>query len=319
MILNFNICKRIILSVLTLLLSLFFVVSVTFFLFEVIPGDLYDLDYIKNENVIVNIRSKYNLDAPLLERYLDTIKNFLTFDFGYSLINDGRSVKSIIEEKFPISATVGLFSILFSLIFGVTIGFLKSKLLKRKRFLVLMIEILFISIPVFVLSILFQYFFSVKMKIFPVYWNNSLWSFFLPVLALSFYTIIFIERVLESNIRKIKNSDYVAAAIARGVSDNNIRIKYIMKNSLTAILSYMAPLAANLIVGSFVVESIFNIPGLGRYFITSIIDRDYPVVMGLTIFFAILLVVITTLFNLIISIIDYKGNLKDKKNETWSY
>lgn len=321
MILNFNICKKIIISVSTLFLSLFFIISITFFLFEAIPGDLYDLDYIKNENVITNIRNKYNLDDPFFERYLNTIKNFLVFNFGHSMINDGRSVGSIIKEKFPVSAILGAFSISFSLLIGVIIGLTKSKLLIKKRFStlsILIVEILFISIPVFVLSILFQYFFSVKIKLFPVYWDNSVWRFFLPVLALSFYPIVFIERVLESNVRKIKKSDYVAAAISRGVSENNITVKYIIKNSLTPILSYIAPLMTNLIVGSFVVESIFNIPGLGRYFITSIINRDYPVAMGLTVFFSALLIIITTLFNFLISIVDYKGNIRDKKNEIWS-
>ncbi|HPT08438.1 MAG TPA: ABC transporter permease [bacterium] len=315
MILKFNICKKIIKLIATIFLSLFFVVSITFFLFEAIPGDLYDLDYIKNENVIINIRNKYGLDDPLFKRYLNTIKSFLIFDFGYSTINEGMSVKSIIKEKFPVSAIIGIFSIFFSLVFGIIIGLIKSKLLTKKRFLVLIIEILFISIPVFVLSILFQYFFCVKIKLFPVYWNNSFLSFFLPILVLSFYPIIFIERVLDSNVKKIKNSDYVAAAVVRGVSDDNIKLKYIIKNSLTAILSYIAPLTANLVVGSFVVESIFNIPGLGRYFITSVINRDYPVAMGLTIFFSILLIIVTTLFNFIILIIDYKGDIKDKKNE----
>lgn len=315
MILSLNICKKIIISVLTPVLSLFFVISITFFLFEAIPGDLYDLDYIKNENIITNVRNKYNLDAPLSERYLNTVRNFLTFDFGYSTINDGRSVKSIIKEKFPISAVIGTFSIFSSLLIGIIIGLIKSELSIKRRSSMLAIEILSISIPVFVLSILFQYFLSVKIKIFPVYWDNSFKSIFLPVLALSFYPIVFIERVLENNIRKIKKSDYVTAAIARGVSNNNITIKYIIKNSLTAILSYIAPLTANLIVGSFVVESIFNIPGLGRYFITSIINRDYPVAMGLTIFFSALLIIITTLFNFLISIIDYKGSIRDKKDE----
>jgi ABC-type dipeptide/oligopeptide/nickel transport system permease component len=117
----------------------------------------------------------------------------------------------------------------------------------------------------------------------------------------------------------VRKSDYVVSAIARGINKKNIVARYIVKNSLTAVLSYVAPLLANFMVGSFVVESIFNIPGLGRYFISSIINRDYPVAMGLTVFFSVLLIIITTLFNVLISIIDYRGNIKDKKNEFWFY
>jgi oligopeptide transport system permease protein len=280
---------------------------------------LYDLDYIKNENIITNIRNKYHLDEPLLKKYLSTTKRFLVFDFGYSTINDGMSVGRIIKDKMPVSALVGFYSLSFSLLAGITLGLIKASLPFKKRHPILLIEILAISVPVFVLSILFQYFFSVKVKLFPVYWDNSLWGFILPVLALSIYPIIFIERVLENNIRKIKKSDHIAAAIARGVKKNTLITRYILKDSLTPILSYIAPLMANFIVGSFVVESIFNIPGLGRYFISSIINRDYPVVMGLTVFFSVLLIIITTIFNFLILLVNYKGNIRDKKNEIWYY
>lgn len=316
---SFYIYKKILISLLSILLSLFFIVSITFFLFEIIPGDLYDLDYIKNENVIINIRNKYNLDEPIFKRYLSAIKNFFIFDFGYSTINNGLSVKNIIKEKFPISAIIGLLSIVFSFIVGIVIGIIKSRILAKRRILLLVVEILLISVPTFVLCVLFQYFLSVKIKLFPVFWDNSPLSFFPPVLVLSIFPIIFIERILDRNIRKVRKSDYVVSAIARGINKKNIVARYIVKNSLTAVLSYVAPLLANFMVGSFVVESIFNIPGLGRYFISSIINRDYPVAMGLTVFFSVLLIIITTLFNVLISIIDYRGNIKDKKNEFWFY
>ncbi len=301
--------------IITFFTSLFFVVSVTFFLLDAIPGDLYDLDYIKNENVINNIRNKYHLNDSLPDRYLNTIKNFVAFDFGYSVTNDGRAVNDIIKEKFPISASIGVFSIFSSLILGIALGLLKSKILSNKRWFIFIVEILLISIPTFVLSVLLQYILCVVIKLFPVYWDNSMIGYFLPIVVLSIYPTIFISRMLESNIKKLKESNYVIAAISRGISNRKIMFIYILKNSLTPILSYIAPLIANFVVGSFVVESIFNIPGLGRYFISSIINRDYPVVMGLTVFFSSILIITTTLFNILISIIDYKGNVLDKKNE----
>lgn len=310
-----NIYKKVITYLITFFVSLFFVVSATFFLFEAVPGDLYDLDYIKNENVINNIRNKYHLNDSLPNRYLSTIKNFAAFDFGYSMINDGRAVNDIIKEKFPISAVIGIFSIILSLIFGIILGLLKSKILSNKRWVIFTIEILLISIPTFVLSVLLQYIFCVVIKLFPVYWDYSILGYFLPIVVLSIYPTIFISRMLESNIKKLKESNYVIAAISRGISNRKIMFIYMLKNSLTPILSYIAPLIANFVVGSFVVESIFNIPGLGRYFISSIINRDYPVAMGLTVFFSSILIITTTLFNILISIIDYRGNVMDKKNE----
>ncbi len=310
-----NIYKKVMKYLITFFVPLFFVVSITFFLFDAIPGDLYDLDYIKNENVINNIRNKYHLNDSLSLRYVNTIKNFAEFDFGYSVINDGRAVNDIIKEKFPISATIGIFSVFFSLIFGIVLGLLKSKILSNKRWFNFIVEILLISIPTFVLSALLQYILCVVIKLFPVYWDYSILGYFLPIIVLSIYPTIFISRMLENNIKKLRESNYVIAAISRGISNRKIMFIYILKNSLTPILSYIAPLIANLVVGSFVVESIFNIPGLGRYFISSIINRDYPVAMGLTVFFSSILIITTTLFNVLISIIDYKGNVMDKKNE----
>lgn len=310
-----NIYKTMVAYLTTLFMSLFFVISITFFMFNAIPGDLYDLDYIKNENVVNNIRNKYHLDDSLSERYLNTIKNFAEFNFGYSTLNDGRGINDIIREKFPVSAVIGIFSILFSLIFGIAFGLLKSKILSYKRWFIFIVEILLISVPTFVLSVLLQYILCVEIKVFPICWNSSIMGYFLPIVILSIYPTIFISRMLEGNINKIKESNYVIAAISRGISNRKIMFIYILKNSLTPILSYTAPLIANIIVGSFVVESIFNIPGLGRYFISSIINRDFPVAMGLTVFFSSILIITTILFNLLISIIDYNGNTLDKKNE----
>ena len=309
-----NIIKELVKTILTILISLFFIVTITFFIFEFIPGEVYDLDHIKNENVIKNIREKYQLDKPVYIRYFNTLKNSFTLDFGNSFINDGRDVKDIINSNFPISALIGTMAILVSLIIGIFVGLkMALKMSKYKRSIYLFIMIILTSIPTFVLAVILQYILSVNFRILPVSGIDNISSYILPIIILSISPSVFIIRIIERKIIEVKNSDYVLSAKTRGIKKNVLVLKYILKNSISPILSYIAPITANLIVGSFVVESIFNIPGLGRYFITSITNRDYPVVMGLTIFFSILLISITSISNFIISIIDYKGDIIDEK------
>ena len=309
-----KVVKEILKNILTIVVSLFFVVTITFFMFEIIPGEVYNLDYIKNENVIKNIRQKYGLDKPLYIRYLTTLKNAFSFDFGNSFINEGRDVRDIIKENFPVSATIGIITILISLVVGIFVGNELALLKKKKmRSVIIIFFIILTSIPTFVLAIMLQYVLGVCLKIFPVSGIESIKGYILPIMILIISPSIFIARLIERKIIEVKNSDYVISAKARGMSKTTIMYYYILKNSISPVLSYLAPITANLIVGSFVIESIFNIPGLGRYFITSITNRDYPVVMGLTIFFSIILIGLTSIINIIVSIIDYKGDLSGEK------
>lgn len=309
-----NIIKEIVKNLAIIIISLFFVVTITFFIFELIPGEVYDLDYIKNESVIENIRQKYELDKPLHLRYLKILKNTFTFDLGNSFINEGRPVKDIIKDNFPVSALIGTISICISLITGIFVGNKMTQISQKKNRKIFIIVFIFLtSIPTFVLGVILQYILGVCLNILPVSGINNITGYILPITILSISPSIFIARLMERKIIEIKNSDYVIAAKVRGINRNTIMYRYIFKNSISPVLSYLAPIIANLIVGSFVIESIFNIPGLGRYFITSITNRDYPVVMGLTTFFSILLIGFTSITNILVSIIDYKGDIKGEK------
>lgn len=309
-----KILKEILKNILIIIVSLFFISTITFFIFEFIPGEMYNLDYIKNENVIENIREKYELDKPIYVRYLKTLSNTFTFDFGNSFINEGRSVNDIIKDNLPISTVIGISAVVISLIVGIFIGYKMSKIKrKNERKVIIFMFILLMSIPTFVLAVILQYIFGVCLKILPVSGIQNIRGYILPIIILSISPSIFIARLVERKVKEIRNSDYVIAAKVRGINKNTIAFEYILKNAITPVLSYIAPITANLIVGSFVIESIFNIPGLGRYFITSVTNRDYPVVMGLTIFFSIILIAITSIMNVIITIIDYKGDIIGEK------
>lgn len=307
-----NIFYKLLKNLLLIIISVVFIITITFFIFEIIPGDVYDLDYIKDETIIYNIRKKYGLDKPMYIRYLNTLKNAFLFDFGNSFINEGRSVREIVASNFPVSAKIGVIAIILSLLNGISLGFCFSKTKYKNRKYFIMSFIILSSLPTFVLAVLLQYFLGVKLSLFPVYGVENFYGYLLPVFILSVTPTIFIARLMDRKIAEISNSDYVVSAQIRGVKEETIKYKYILKNSISPILSYLGPLIANLLVGSFVVESIFNIPGLGRYFITSITNRDYPVVMGLTMFYSVFLIVMTSLLNLLVSIVDYKGDIYGK-------
>lgn len=309
-----NIIKEIVKNIGMIVISLFLVVTITFFVFELIPGEVYDLDYIKNENVIENIRQKYGLDKPVYLRYIKTLENTFTFDFGNSFINEGRDVKDIIKTNFPVSAMIGIIAIFISLVVGIFVGNKMTQIKqKRKRSAIVIAFILLTSVPTFVLAVILQYILGVWLKVLPISGGDDIKGYILPILILSISPSIFIARLIERKIIEVKNNDYVISAKVRGISKNTLMYHYILRNSISPILSYLAPIIANLIVGSFVIESIFNIPGLGRYFITSVTNRDYPVVMGLTIFFSIILIGITSIVNILVAIIDYKGDINGEK------
>ena len=302
------IIKKIIKSILIIITAIFFITTITFFLFELIPGKVYDLDHIKNETVIKNIEKKYGLNEPVFTRYKKTIISVYSLDFGNSYINEGRSVNGIIKTHFPISLCIGISVIAISLISGIYIG---NKLANIKtiknRMIIIFFFVFLTSIPTFVLGIILQYFLCVRLKLFPVI-SSSFSGYIIPILVLSITPTVFIARLLEKKIKEVKNTDYVTSAIVHGVSEKTLYKYYILKNSISPVLSYLAPVSANLIVGSFVIESIFNIQGLGKYFITSVTNRDYPVVIGLTIFFSIILISISLLIDILVSIVNYRGD-----------
>lgn len=298
--------KKISYSLLIFIISLFLISTITFFLFEIVPGEVYDLEVIKSETVIKNIRKKYELDEPIFNRYCKMLKNTFTFDFGNSFINQGLSVNEIIYSRFPISAKIGIISIVMSLVNGTIIGYIIGSTPRTKKIFFIGF-IVIISLPIFIIAALLQYLLSVKYKVFSILWTGSWKNYILPCISLSLYPTVFIARILGTSIEDVKNKDYVLAAKARNINEFTVSTRYIIKNAITPVLSYVGPLFANLLSGSFVVETIFNIPGLGRHFISSVTNRDYPTIMGLTIFYAILLIMSNFIVNMIIAANDYKG------------
>jgi len=277
-----------------------------------IPGNVYNSEKNLPPAIVENIRAKYGLDKPLSEQYITMLKNTIKLDFGISMKNRGRPVNDIITEHFPHSARLGIFSIALCLFIGIPLGVLSA--LKKDKWqdrMAMIIATLGVSVPGFVVAVLSQYLLGVKLKWFPVIGDKSFIHLILPAVALSFLPISFIARLVRSSMVEVLEQDYIRTARAKGLSERVVIYKHALKNSIMPVITYLGPLIAGVLTGSFVIESIFNIPGLGRYFVTSINNRDYTVTMGVTIFYAVFLVLMNFIVDVLYTVLDPRIKLKN--------
>ena len=254
---------------------------------------------------------KYGLDKPITVQYINYFKNAVKGDFGISIKQRGRDVAQIISTKFPVSARVGGISIVLALLFGVPLGSVaalnRGKILDR---LIIMFATLGIAVPSFVVCTVLMYVLGVKLELLPTYGLTSPLNYIMPVLALSFYPTAYIARQMRSSMLDVLGQDYMRTARAKGLSENVILFKHALRNAILPIITYMGPLVAYTLVGSFVVEKIFTIPGLGGEFVSSVINQDYTVIMGTTIFLATLIIFMNVVVDITYTIVDPRIKLK---------
>ncbi|MFP7170896.1 ABC transporter permease [Terribacillus sp. 7520-G] len=286
---------------LTMLLTIWVIASLTFLIMKFIPGDPFASDAdVLPEEVLQNIRAKYNLDEPVAVQYVLYMKDLVTFDLGFSIQSETRSVNSIIAEGAPASALLGLQAMVVALVLGLLLGIVAA--LNHNRaldYVSMFIAIVGISVPSFILAPLLIKYLAVDWGLFPVAsWGTWLHSV-LPTLALAATPLAVIARFMRSSMLEVTNQNYIKTADAKGLSKSKLVIRHGIRNAILPVISFIGPLFVSLITGTFVIEKIFAIPGIGRYFVDSIFNRDYPVIMGTTIFFSTLLVL--TLFIIDIS------------------
>ncbi len=287
------------------LLSVFVVITITFFLMRAVPGNVYTNERVINVTVSKNIQEKYHLNSPISTQYFFWLKDVSTFNFGTSMFSDGRSVNQIIKTHAPISLVIGVVTFLLSFFTGVYLGVYLSVIKKTKYSKIIStIVVLGMTLPNFVIAALLQYYFSVKMGLFPVLSSFSFIGLVLPIVALSIYPTAYITRTIYYTMIDILKKEYITAARARGIPENRIIFIHALKNAILPLFAYLGPFLASVLIGSFAIETIFNIPGLGRYYISSISNRDYTVIMGLTAFFSLLLVSINLVVDVINTFLD---------------
>ena len=288
-------------------LVLFIVISATFLLLRTLPGGPFDSEKKLPPKVKANIEKKYKLDQPILSQYTSYVGNIIKFDLGPSYFYTGKSVNEIIAKSFPFSLKVGSISLLVTVCASL---YLAIFLFQRKQDFVTKLISLFlyasVGIPTFLLGAILIILFSVKFPILPAALLETPASYILPVLTLSIPSIAFLTKLMIESMDETESSMYVRNARINNINPKSLLNFYIVKNSLIPFTTAIGPIAAFMITGSFVVESIYSIPGMGRMFVFSIINRDYPLICGLTIVYTIILISLNM-------IIDFTYPLLDKR------
>jgi oligopeptide transport system permease protein len=255
-----------------------------------VPGDPFLEDQAIPEEILQALQRHYGLDKPLYMQFFTYLKDILFFDLGPSLKYQGRSVNEIIFEGFPVSFMLGMESLTIAIIGGLSLGSLASFYhLRLQDKFILSFLVLGISIPSFILGTFLQYIFAIKLDLFPVARWGTLSHTILPSFTLALFPMVFIARLTRSNMIEVLQQDYILTARAKGLSYPMIIWRHTIRNAIIPVVAYLGPLIATILTGSFVVEKIFGIPGLGQWYVISITHRDYTVIMGTTIFYSALL------------------------------
>lgn len=297
------------------LITLWLIITVTFILMHSIPGGPFSEEKAVTPEITRNLEKHYHLNDPLWRQYFDYLHKIVRLDFGPSYKYPERTVNDLIIEGFPVSATLGLISVLVALSFGIPAGILSAlRHTKWQDHLLMFLAMIGVSMPGFIVATLLQYFFSYKLKWFPA----ALWGtpshLVLPVLALSALPLAFFARLIRSSVLEVLSQDYIRTARAKGLRETAIVFRHVLKNSIIPLITVLGPILANLLTGTFVIERIFAIPGLGNYFVNSIYNRDYFVILGLTVFYAMLLLILNFLVDLIYSMVDPRIKLVKKED-----
>ncbi|MBN3525159.1 ABC transporter permease [Paenibacillus apiarius] len=298
----------------TMLVTLWIIVTLTFVIMHIIPGDPFASDSKTiPESVLENMRARYNLDKPLPTQYIFYLKSLLTLDLGPSIQSKTTDVNTLIARGFLPSAILGIQSMLCALVAGIALGTVAA--LNHNRtldYISMFIAMLGISIPSFILAPLLIKYMAVKWGLLPVAswgtWKHTI----LPSLALAVTPVAIIARFVRTSMLEVLHQDYIQTAEAKGLSAWKIVVRHGLRNSLIPVLSFMGPLFASVVTGTFVVEKIFAIPGIGKYFVDSIFNRDYPVIMGTTIFYSAVLVVTLFLIDMSYRFVDPRIKLASK-------
>ena len=294
--------------------SLWLIITATFFLMRMAPGNPFTSEKQLPPEIEANLNAFYGLDQPWYAQYWDYIVRIANWDFGPSFKYKSQTVNDLINDGFPVSLALGAEAILIAVAIGVLLGVIASlNQNKWPDYSAMIVAVFGISMPSFILATLLQYFLAIKMQIFPVALWESPMHTILPALALAASPMSYIARLTRSSMLEVLANDYIKTAKSKGLSKGVITIRHAIRNAMLPVVSYMGPLSAGIITGSFVIEQIFGIPGLGSHFVTSITNRDYTVIMGITAFYSIILLVCILLVDIAYGLIDPRIKLNGGK------
>jgi len=288
------------------IVTIWAVITITFILMHSVPGNPFATESRKiPPNIMENLMKKYGLDKPKSEQYIMYLKNIAKFDFGESMKSDSETVNQIIARGFPVSARLGLQSILIALIFGPALGAIAA-LYQNKipDYVAMIISIIGVSVPSFVLGSFLIQFVATKVEWIPIGGWGEFRHTLLPSFALAVMPLARFSRLMRSSMLEILGQDYIKTAKSKGISKFAVIMKHAVRNAILPIVSILGTTVSDLVVGSFVIEKIFGIPGLGQFFTTSVFNRDYTLIMGVTVFYALVLISAMLLVDIAYMLID---------------
>ena len=298
--------KRVIIGV----VAIFLVAAITFFLMNLVPGGPFEFEKSINPMAKAALEAKYGLDKPIMEQFGNYLKHALQGDFGPSIKQRGREVTDIILTKFAVSARLCGITVVVALVLGVPLGCFAA--IRRGKWLDNLIRVFAtvgIAVPGFVLCTVTLYILGVNLRWLPTLGLTKPANYIMPVFSLAFYPTAYIARMMRSTMLDTLGQDYVRTAESKGVPGGKVIFKHALRNAVLPVVTYIGPMMAFMMTGNFVVEQIFVIPGLGKEFISSIINRDYTMIMGTTIFLAVILIAINVIVDIAYKIIDPRINL----------
>ncbi len=302
------ILKRILLAIPVLLV----VASLTFVLVRIVPGGPFDADKNLPPEIIANLNAKYHLDKPVPEQYFLYLGRLAQGDLGVSYKYVNRTVNDILSDAFPVSLQLGTISLTLAVMIGVPLGAIAAVCRGRREDVIAMfLSTLGISVPGFVIGATLIFVFAIELRILPVGLWESPWHVVLPAVTLAFSPAAYLARLTRASVLEIVEKDWVRTARSKGLSQWSTVTKHILRNSLIPVVTVLGPLTAIVITGSFVVEYIYAIPGMGRFFITAVMNRDYDLILGTTLVFAVLLIVANTFVDVAYQILDPRMRLED--------
>ena len=286
-------------------LTLFIIILLTFIFMHAVPGGPFTREKQLPPKVQEALNQKYHLDDPLPTQFLDYLKGLARLDLGPSFKYQGKSVNDFISEGFPVSAKLGLITWVCIILISLPLGILAAiKNGKWQDAFVMTLATLGVTIPSFVIATALIYVFSFRLELLPTFGLDSWKGYILPVIALGGYSISFIARLMRSSLLEVMKQDYIRTARMKGQTEFKVITHHALRNALIPVITILGPTVAGLLTGSFVIEKIFAIPGMGVYFVDSVAQRDYTAIMGMTIFYATFLIVMIFLVDMFYMLID---------------
>lgn len=287
------------------LFTLWIVITITFIVMRLIPGDPFSSEGKMPPGVYENIKAYYHLDRPVVVQYFEYLGSLLTLDFGPSLKSDSITVNDYIRDGFPISLHLGLQALVLGVTFGVIFGVIAALYHNRwPDYVSMILAIIGISVPNFILATVMIQYVAVEWDWLPPATWETWQHTILPSIALSLMPMAFIARLMRASMLEVLRQEYIKTAKAKGLTQAIIIMKHTIRNAILPVVTMLGVIAANLVTGSFVIEHIFGIPGMGEMFVKGIFNRDYPVILGSTVFYSAILIFLILLVDLAYTWID---------------